>query len=47
MGYQRGSRHDYDLWDEMGCEGWSYEEIWPYFVKSENNQNENQRQSGN
>ena len=31
----RGSRHDFDMWSELGAEGWSYEEVLPYFIKSE------------
>ena len=27
---------DYDGWAQMGCRGWSYEEVLPYFKKSEN-----------
>ena len=33
--YTRGSPHDYDGWVQMGCEGWSYDEVMPYFLKSE------------
>lgn len=35
--YTRGAAQDYDEWRQMGCEGWSYEEVLPYFKKSENN----------
>lgn len=35
MNYVRGSRHDYDAWEESGCSGWSYDEVLPYFLKSE------------
>ncbi|XP_038217331.1 glucose dehydrogenase [FAD, quinone] [Zerene cesonia] len=37
MMYIRGSRHDYDEWAAAGNEGWSYEEVLPYFMKSEDN----------
>ncbi|KAK7504981.1 hypothetical protein BaRGS_00004009 [Batillaria attramentaria] len=40
MLYIRGSRHDYNTWAEQGCEGWSYKEVLPYFIKSEDNTNE-------
>ncbi|XP_026488978.1 glucose dehydrogenase [FAD, quinone] [Vanessa tameamea] len=37
MMYIRGSRKDYDDWAAAGNEGWSYEEVLPYFMKSEDN----------
>jgi choline dehydrogenase len=34
--YMRGQRQDYDDWAALpGCEGWSYDELLPYFRKSE------------
>jgi choline dehydrogenase len=33
--YMRGSRGDYDAWARLGCTGWSFEEIFPYFLRSE------------
>jgi len=32
----RGHAWDYDHWAELGCSGWSYAEVLPYFRKSEN-----------
>ncbi|KAH7939949.1 hypothetical protein HPB52_019551 [Rhipicephalus sanguineus] len=37
MIYIRGNPHDYDHWAENGCEGWSWKEVFPYFLKSEDN----------
>ena len=37
--YTRGNAKDYDAWvSEAGCKGWSYREVLPYFVRSEDNQ---------
>lgn len=38
MIYLRGHPADYDEWAELGCEGWSYEEVLPYFKRSEDNE---------
>ena len=35
MLYIRGQREDYDGWAALGCTGWSWEEVLPYFKKSE------------
>lgn len=37
MVYARGNQEDYDNWAKLGNTGWSYEEVLPYFKKSENN----------
>ncbi|KAL4217456.1 hypothetical protein ACF0H5_023906 [Mactra antiquata] len=33
--YTRGSKFDYDGWAADGCDGWSYKDVLPYFLKSE------------
>ncbi len=37
MIYIRGSRHDYDEWAALGNDGWSFDQVLPYFLKSEDN----------
>lgn len=38
MIYIRGHQHDYDHWASLGNEEWGYENILPYFTKSEHNE---------
>lgn len=35
MLYIRGQREDYDGWRQLGCEGWSYDDVKPYFLRSQ------------
>ncbi len=37
--YVRGQKQDYDHWRQLGNAGWSYEDVLPYFKKSEDQQN--------
>lgn len=38
MAYIRGQREDFDSWAAAGCDGWSYNDVLPYFKKSEDNE---------
>jgi choline dehydrogenase len=38
MLYVRGAKWDYDHWAELGCPGWSYDDVLPFFRKSESNE---------
>ncbi len=37
MLYVRGRPLDYDSWEAQGAPGWSYADVLPYFIKSEDN----------
>jgi len=38
MIYIRGNRADYDEWrDDLGCPGWGFDELLPYFKRAEDN----------
>lgn len=47
MIYIRGNRQDYDDWAALGNEGWSYDDVLPYFIKSENNKRITNQYHGN
>ena len=36
--YTRGNPQDYDDWRQMGCTGWGYDDVLPYFKKAEDNE---------
>lgn len=46
MIYIRGHPDDYDQWADNGCDGWSWKDVFPYFLKSENNQNKQDQYHG-
>ncbi|KFB37100.1 hypothetical protein ZHAS_00004325 [Anopheles sinensis] len=35
MMYVRGNKYDYDQWAAAGNDGWSYDDVLPYFIRSE------------
>lgn len=39
MIYIRGHARDYDRWRQMGCDGWSFADVLPYFKRAETNEN--------
>lgn len=39
MLYVRGNKRDYNSWADAGNTGWSYDDVLPYFIKSEDNRN--------
>jgi choline dehydrogenase len=39
MIYIRGHARDYDRWRQMGCDGWSFADVLPYFKRAEANEN--------
>lgn len=38
MIYIRGNPADYDEWLELGCEGWGWDAVLPYFLRAEDNE---------
>ncbi len=37
--YMRGQTQDYDTWAQLGNVGWGWDDVLPYFLKSENQEN--------
>lgn len=46
MVYARGHRAEYDRWAQMGCTGWGYDDLRPYFHKSEGNYRDDSQDHG-
>lgn len=42
MAYVRGNASDYDDWSSLGNQGWNYQDVLPYFIRSERNEQYNQ-----
>nr|WP_317128998.1 GMC family oxidoreductase N-terminal domain-containing protein [Mangrovivirga cuniculi] len=47
MAYVRGNKNDFDEWEKLGNKGWSYDNVLPYFIKSENNEDIDNEYHGN
>ena len=47
MIYIRGQKEDYDGWAKEGNNGWSWNEVLPFFKKAENNENGSKEFHGN
>jgi choline dehydrogenase len=39
MAYVRGQPEDFDDWARMGCKGWDFESVLPFFKRAEDNEN--------
>ncbi|MGO2558651.1 GMC family oxidoreductase [Brachybacterium sp.] len=46
MIYIRGNAGDYDAWRDLGNEDWGYDDVLPFFKKSENNERLNDKYHG-
>jgi len=46
MMYIRGHARDYNAWAQAGNTGWSYQDVLPYFIKSEDNLQVNEMDRG-
>ena len=44
--YTRGNALDYDEWRQMGCTGWGYDDVLPYYRKAEDNETWDNRYHG-
>ncbi|XP_051156152.1 glucose dehydrogenase [FAD, quinone]-like [Leptopilina boulardi] len=39
MMYVRGTKEDFNTWDKLGNPGWNFNDVLPFFIKSEENRN--------
>lgn len=47
MLYVRGQRADFDGWDQLGCKGWSWDDVEPYFKRAERHESGQSEWAGN
>lgn len=45
--YTRGNRKNYDDWAALGATGWSFKDVFPYFLKLEDNTDKEYLLNGN
>ena len=38
MVYIRGNKKDFDIWRQLGCTGWAFDDVLPFFKKMESHQ---------
>ena len=36
--YVRGQQQDFDVWRQLGCTGWSFDDCLPYFIRAEDHE---------
>ena len=46
MAYVRGNRADYNDWAQLGNTGWGFDDVLPYFIRSECNEQAGQLDAG-
>jgi len=46
MLYVRGHPRDFDHWSDLGNQGWSYQDVLPYFIKAEHNEDHDNEYHG-
>ncbi len=46
MAYVRGNREDYNDWARLGNTGWGFDDVLPYFIRSEHNEQAHQLDAG-
>jgi len=44
--YIRGQRQDYDGWAQLGLRGWSYDDLHPYFLRSQHQERDGMKEHG-
>lgn len=45
--YVRGNKKNFDDWEQLGATGWSFKDVFPYFLKLEDNRDPEYLWNGN